>query len=301
LLKKYPGKKAARNMSSSDSGEGKAVGYFRQLHVELLSVLIIIFVVLVIVGWQLRPASGGFPSVDDGLVLFYSGPALTGEAEGITLTPGGGSMLVLNGSGTGSWKVAVPGLDGGKFCGTDIQGERARAVVRTIGSSTETVVRGSNGFSLKLCWPKGGVADVDGAYLSAAFPTIESEQDAPAGSGSRPAVRGAYAVPGGVTGYSPSYDLSGTDQFGSDRDWSFQSQAPASRVGIWSWSPDVGSPFGVAAVNTNISQHADYLSFLSGLLLGVAAGALISILTELVAPFSRRRDNRTDSAIGRTP
>ena len=50
--------------------------------------------------------------------------------------------------------------------------------------------------------------------------------------------------------------------------------------------------FCVAAVNTNTNQHEENLSFFSGVILGVAAGALISILTELVAPLSRRRDNR---------
>jgi hypothetical protein len=286
-------------LSGSDSDEGGAVGYFRQLHVELLAVLVVVFVVLVIVGWHLRPSSGGFPPVNDGLVLYYSGTALTKESEIITLTPGGGSTLSVAGdspAASDSWKMTISGLAGGRFCGTGIKGVRAQVkVVPTSGSSTETVVRAkeSGGFILMFCWPTGGVADIDGAYLSAAFPMIESE--------GAPTVSGRVAIPGGVAAYNPSYQLLGVDQFGSDRDWAVQTQAPASRVGAWSWSSDVGSPFSVAAVNTNTSQHDDYLTFLSGVILGLAAGALISILTELVAPLSRRRDDRTDSALRRTP
>jgi hypothetical protein len=225
-------------------------------------------------------------------VLYYSGTALTKESEIITLTPGGGSTLSVAGdspAASDSWTMTIPGLAGGRFCGTG--GMRAHTKV----SSTGTVVRATEpgGFSLMLCWPTGGVADIDGAYLSAAFPMIESE--------GTPTVSRRVAIPGGVVPYSPSYSLLGVDQFGSDRDWAVQTQAPASRVGAWSWSSDVGSPFSVAAVNTNTSQHDDYLTFLSGVILGLAAGALISILTELVAPLSRRRDDRTDSALRRTP
>ena len=277
-------------MSGSESDEGKTVGYFRQLHVELLAVLVIVFVVLVIVGWQLRPSSAGFPPVDDRLVLFYSGPMLTSEFENITLTPGGGSTLGVSVNfpqgATGSWALAIPGLTKKNFCGEPVVGARPQVNDRPNGSSTELVVHGTGPLILNFCWPTGGVADIEGAYLSAVFPTFQSDEN------------------GGALGYSPSYDLSGPGVLGTDRDWIFQSQAPASRGGqevFWSWPSDVGPHFSVAAVNTNTSQHDDNLSFLSGVLLGVAAGALISILAELVAPFSRRRDDRTDSAPRQTP
>jgi hypothetical protein len=283
-------------MSASDSDDSKRAGYFRQLHLELLAVLLIVFVVLVIVGWHLRPQSGGFPPVDDGLQLNYLGPMLgDGVSESITLTPGGGSILVLSGeyataaSGIFNphpWQMQISDLAGGRFCGTDV-GERTHVTAfRPNGSTTGIDVHGKAppaGFVyLKLCWATAGVANLDGAYLSATFPALDSNDEA------------------GVIGYSPTYLLSGASLLGTSKDWTFQTQAPASRTADWSWPADAG-PFSIAAVNTNTSQHDDYLTFVSGVILGVAAGTLISILTELVAPFSRRRDDRKDDSFRRTP
>ena len=249
--------------------------------------LVIIFVVLVIVGWQLRPSSAGFPPVDDRLVLFYSGTMPTSEFEDITLTPGGGSTLGVTANfpqgATDSWTLAIPGPTKRNFCGDPVVGAPPQVNDRPNGSSTELVVHGTGPLLLNFCWPTGGVADIEGAYLSAVFPTFQSDEI------------------GGDVVYSPSYNLSGPGLLGTDRDWTFQSQAPASREAGWSWPSDVGPDFSVAAVNTYTSQHDDNLSFLSGGILGVAAGALISILAELVAPFSRRRDDRTDSAPRQTP
>lgn len=273
-------------MSASDGDASKGAGYFRHLHIELLAVLVVVFVVLVIVGWHLRPQSGGFPPVDDGLHLNYLGPMLGGVSEGVTLTPGGGSKLTVSGEyateGSGfanaePWKMQISHPAGGRFCGTAV-GERTHVTaLRTNGLTTGIVVHGTAapaGFVyLTLCWTTAGVADLNGAYLSATFPGLESDDEA------------------GVTEYAPMYGLSGTSELGTAKDWTFQTQAPATEQSGWSW-PSGAGPFGVAAVNTNTSQHDENLAFFSGVILGVAAGALISILTELVAPLSRRRDNR---------
>jgi hypothetical protein len=275
-------------MAGSDSEEGKAVPYFRQLHLELLAVLVVVFVVLMIVGWHLRPQSGGFPPIDDGLGVSYTGPQLTGQQQTILLTPGGGSTLEVNGNSVGkatdSWRIAISGLVGGRFCGSDLAGQ---SIHPSAPSTTGIVLHGTgDAFGLKLCWPTGGVADLNGAYLSAAFPFLLQN-----GSGF-------------VVTYSPIYSLFGANQSGNDRDWSFQSQAPTSRAQMgWTWESGMNSDFpyfSVAAVNTNTSQHDSDLSFFSGVIFGVAAGALISVLTELVAPFTRRRDDRTDRAFSRT-
>lgn len=282
-------------MSASDSDEGQGAGYFRQLHLEMLAVLVVVFVVLVIVGWHLRPHSGGFPPVDDSLHLNYLGPMLGGVSESVTLTPGGGSKLTVSGeyategsgiANTESWKMQILHPAGGRFCGTAVGERTHETVLRTNGVSTGIVVHGTAapaGFVyLNLCWAKAGVADLNGAYLSATFPGLVSDDAA------------------GVAEYSPTYALSGASQLGTAKDWTFQTQAPAFGLTDWSW-PSGAGPFSVAAVNTNTTQHDDNLSFFSGVILGVAAGALISILTELVAPLSRRRDDRTHSTLRQSP
>jgi hypothetical protein len=47
-----------------------------------------------------------------------------------------------------------------------------------------------------------------------------------------------------------------------------------------------------AATNTSETQHDSYQAFLSGIVFGVAGGALVALIQELVAPFRSRRDLR---------
>jgi hypothetical protein len=44
-------------------------GYFNQIHLELVALLVVIFSGLVASGWALRPPSGGFPKVPEDLAL----------------------------------------------------------------------------------------------------------------------------------------------------------------------------------------------------------------------------------------
>ncbi len=51
-----------------------------------------------------------------------------------------------------------------------------------------------------------------------------------------------------------------------------------------------GPAITVSAVNTSETQHDSYQAFLSGILLGVAGGAMVALIQELVAPFRSRRE-----------
>jgi hypothetical protein len=46
------------------------------------------------------------------------------------------------------------------------------------------------------------------------------------------------------------------------------------------------------AVNTSETQHDTYDAFLSGIVFGVAGGALVALIQELVAPFRSRAELR---------
>ena len=69
--------------------------------------------------------------------------------------------------------------------------------------------------------------------------------------------------------------------------------------GGWQWSsaarpavPDV------SAVNTGETQHDSYDAFLSGIVFGVAGGALVALILELVAPFRSRQERRASAEPG---
>jgi hypothetical protein len=56
--------------------------------------------------------------------------------------------------------------------------------------------------------------------------------------------------------------------------------------------PLASAPLEVSAVNASETQHDTYRAFLSGILFGVAGGAAIALVQELVAPFRARRELR---------
>jgi hypothetical protein len=82
---------------------------------------------------------------------------------------------------------------------------------------------------------------------------------------------------------------------GNTADFALQDEtAPSSsnRAG-WGWTQSWRAPpIQVTAVNTSAQQNGQYRAFPSGILFGVAGGAFITILQELVARLNRRRDER---------
>jgi lipopolysaccharide export LptBFGC system permease protein LptF len=61
----------------SDSRPGS---YLSEIHIEMVTLLVVVFVVLLAVGFSLRPASSGYPSVPHGL-------ALTVDADPLSALP----------------------------------------------------------------------------------------------------------------------------------------------------------------------------------------------------------------------
>jgi hypothetical protein len=75
--------------------------------------------------------------------------------------------------------------------------------------------------------------------------------------------------------------------------------------GGWQWAPRLSLapgalpvPLTFSAVDSSETQHDTYDAFLSGIVFGIAGGALVSLVQELVAPFRSRRDLRPPEPVG---
>jgi hypothetical protein len=128
---------------------------------------------------------------------------------------------------------------------------------------------------VSLCWSSQGPVSLNGSYLNAQFPQLDVN------SHDR-----FLAVP-------MTNELYPND--GDTADFVIQSPATPTSTSADSWrwtasSASADSLLRLSAVNTSTSQHQTFQGFLSGVAFGLAGGALIAILLELVGPISRARD-----------
>jgi hypothetical protein len=256
-----------------------------QFHLELVILLGLICVVLGLLGWWLRPPSTGFPDVPQGLSFSLAGGATgTGVDETLTRTSQGGATLDLEvdpvvdpspSDNATPWTLQVSGLGSGRVCSP---GQRLVHTVMKVGSDTGQVtvvhivaVQGRGQVIVSFCWSPGSAGPValSGSYLSAQFPGF---------------------VGAGITStYRQFYPNAGNGE-----DFIIQSQPQPTyedaNTWIWNGGTQPAEPLGVAAFNVSNNQHDTYRGFLSGIALGVAGAALIGLVTELLLPWSRRRD-----------
>lgn len=67
--------------------------HVRSLHYVMVSILTIVFVVFVAVGWALRPPISGFPSVPSNLTMQVSAPGVRTMTEQLVLRTDGSVAL----------------------------------------------------------------------------------------------------------------------------------------------------------------------------------------------------------------
>ncbi len=84
---------------------------------------------------------------------------------------------------------------------------------------------------------------------------------------------------------------------GNTADYVIQSPATPTTYSTdsWQWSAQTSAATAllhVSAANASGTQQQAFRGFLSGIALGLAGGALIAILLELIGPLSRARDAR---------
>jgi hypothetical protein len=134
---------------------------------------------------------------------------------------------------------------------------------------------------INLCWNRDAPLAFDGEYASAAIPTVSPYF---VGGPSFPlhlATSLYFENPGeNVRPIAAEYSLQGgslptsTDPFG------------------WHWSSNPTGQIQVTALSIPQSQHEAYLGFVSGVLFGVAGGAFVALIQELLTPLRRNRTKR---------
>lgn len=174
-------------------------GYVRQIHVELIAVLVIICSVLALYGWTLRPQSGGFPAVPENLSITVTDSGVKHVSEMLNRTPGNGARLVLTQTivqnsvqPTARWTVEVDNIGNGHVCTPSsyvyngsasfvyklsperVTHPRVQASVTPGPLPKLTDIAGSGFLYVWLCWDSGAPVSLNGSYLSAQFPAIQA-------------------------------------------------------------------------------------------------------------------------------
>lgn len=278
--------------------------YINRLHLVLVAILLVLTVALGLLGWSIRPSSGGFSAVPADMQLFVptAAPALE-FTETISPTGGGGSVLSLEGTPeitdvvpTQPFTLVVNNLGDGRLCtpsvltndqiglaihlAPQLLRQGAAQAFLTLGRNKPVTISGRGYFYVRLCWPSDGPVAVHGAYLSARFPPTE-----------------VYETTRDAQGFARQLTLGSSDA--TTADFSVQSlQQPTSLTDSeWIWAPRTSKvlmqALAFTAVNTSETQHDSYDAFISGIFFGVAGGALVSLVAELVAPFRPRQERRT--------
>jgi hypothetical protein len=290
----------------------RGAGYVHRLHVEFIVLLAIITVVFAYLGWTWRPQSSGFPAIPQGLTVQVEGGVDVAAREVLTRTGDDSATLdlFLDAEPVGdlalwserTWSVTIWNLDAGRVCtpGTYVDKEAAavasgihQTVTRT--SQHRVVVHGS-GFPaysdgpqgraawIRLCWDAKAPVQLNGSYLAARFPPIAG-----------------YAP---LTIGTPSADINATvartlHPDAETSDFAIQSQPRPTSAGpdAWTWaSQSSDQPIQLSAIDVSDTQHADYLTFLSGIAFGLAGAAVIALLGEFILPLHQRRQDREDRA-----
>jgi hypothetical protein len=227
--------------------------------------------------------------------ILVTGGGVQSVSESLDRDPHNGASLELIGSLAptassygGPWTVEIDNIGAGRVCtphgeyvsngGSTVtrlspQKVSHPAVQAFVGDGPlpyRTVVQSTDFMYVKLCWSRSAPVNLNGSYLSAQFPTVTSSNSA------------VLAV---TRTLSP--DAAETADFVIQS----QVQPTSSTLDSWQWSVQVppADSIRLSAVNISGTQHDTYRAFLSGIVFGIAGGALISLVTELVAPLSRRR------------
>ena len=271
--------------------------YVSRLHVASIVALVVLTAGFGLVGWLIRPASSGFPSVPGNVSLMIGTPDWQSFSETLNQTAGHGVVLTLEGSPEVSqtskrpWTLWVNDPGAARLCTprqVDYYNGAGSALLlgpqrahphQNIPSVTPgigvdvLVIDGRGEMYVRLCWSSDAPMSFNGAYLSAVFPPV---------------------LPYNV-GRTSDYVISRTLNLGSltAADYAVQSlEQPTGAIpGGWQWSdrPPASEPLQFSAVNTTQTQHDSYQAFLSGILFGIAGGAFVSLVLELLDPFRTRR------------
>ena len=286
----------------------------------MIVALVVIIVVIAGIGWIYRPGTTAYPVVPHGMVI-----SVTGEVKGLTLEltrqPDRSATLVIYDDGLidytkgvtpGGWSIQYSGAGPATVCNpstgtipipphtsafdsTPLQIPKvthgpAVALPDTYvapGTVRVAPVSRAAGLYLRLCWSSDAPIALNGAYLSAQLPTVQVGNGSASGGVAVPVTESVVANAGDTSTYSVQTNASLTS---SDADsWTWATQAVPTPV---SFESSV-APISLSAVDVAKTQHQASQEFFAGVLLGVAGGAVITLVMELVP--DRRRGSTAES------
>jgi hypothetical protein len=286
-------------LTPSGHGNGRPSSYIGRVHLEVIAILLPVFVILVALGWVTRPQSTGFSTVPDNVLVTLNANGINGVSEVLHRTADNGAVLDITADppwSAGAWTVGIDNLDGARLCtpselpdnvipGLTVSGPPTAVAPQRLTSLGTSLgvpsyeVKSKGPMSVWLCWSSNGPVNLNGSYLSAQFPTVDAHSNSQNRYVQVPMTLVLYADGGNTADYviqSPSTPTA----FSADS---------------WQWSAQTTTASALlrlSAVDTSASQHQTFTGFLSGIALGLAGGALVAILLELVGPLSRSRDAR---------
>jgi hypothetical protein len=276
--------------------------YVDRLHLVGIATLIVLTTGLALLGWTLRPSATGYPTVTPSLEMWVGTAGYRSVTESLTHTGTTSATLTVLGStvaagevpGDKHWTLIVNNLGSGRLCTPDTlvldQGgshaflePRQHVATKNVPFGTTTpdpygyhviAIDGSGPFYVKLCWSSDAPVQISGAYLTAQLPPLAQFYD------------------------GKPFSLTRQLNLGEDdaADYSIQSLVLPTSVtsGGWQWTgkPPQYDTLAVSALNGTETQHDTYSAFLSGIVFGIAGGAFVALIQELVAPFRTRRELR---------
>jgi hypothetical protein len=146
------------------------------------------------------------------------------------------------------------------------------------GKTEPITISGRGYFFVRLCWPSDGPVALNGAYLNARFPPTE-----------------VFAKTNDSEKVAYQLTLGSSDANTADFNVQSLQHPTTSTDTAWLWKAGsfgslIAQALTFTGVNTSETQHDSYNAFLSGIIFGVAGGALVSLIAELVAPLRLRRE-----------
>lgn len=296
--------------------------------IRLVVVMLVITAVIAVLGWQYRPGTGAYPAVPRRLAL-----SVTADAHSLVMTlartGSDGAVLTLYdddaiqvggssyGATPGRWKIGIDGLGTGTvvrdpgpglvpvppgqtaFDHTRLRLPQVHRVPRDRPLEGEPVpaesyrpVAAHAPLYLEIRWHDHAPVVLDGAYLSAQMPSVQLfwPDAAPA---SIPMATTLLPRAGDVGQFS----LQATQgpSVTGPRSWTWHEEAPAITAPNALQPIARFDPIAFSAVNVSETQQENVRAFIAGVLLGIAGGAVITLIAELV---KLRRIGRTDPSPG---
>jgi hypothetical protein len=284
---------------------------FREVNVLVLVVLLAITAILAVVGWWYRPGSTAYPTVPRRLAFTVNADARSlvttlrrvGD-DGAVLTLYDDDRFGLGDEGHGvtprGWSVGISGLGTGRVVrhptggavpypadqAADIHTQMAIPAVRTRPPLTEVggpslifePVAPDAPLYLQVRWASDAPVRLDGAYVSAQLPgvSVSWPNAAPA---SLPMAMTLSPAAGDVGRFSVQATIGPTF---TARSWTWQVDAASSNGPLDSQSSTTFEPVAMSAVNVSATQQESVRTFFVGVLLGIAGGAVLGVILELV-------------------